>query len=141
MCATRSCRRSIFIEFNGRQFSDDGDPTNDHREVTGGNKMKKTLMLAVATVVLILVAGCAPGPNQLADSPDDEGTVAGFWRGLWHGIIAPITFIISLFSNSVHVYEVHNNGGWYNFGFLLGLSIIFGGGGGGAGRRSARNWR
>jgi hypothetical protein len=33
------------------------------------------------------------------------------------------------------MYEVHNNGGWYNLGFLLGLIIIFGGSGGGAARR------
>jgi len=32
---------------------------------------------------------------------------------------------------AVGVYEVHNNGGWYDFGFVLGLSMIFGGSGGG----------
>jgi len=85
-------------------------------------------------MLLVTLAGCAPGPNDLAKSPDEEGEVAGFWLGLWHGIIAPITFIGSLFSDSVNVYEVHNNGGWYNLGFLLGVSIIFGGGGGGAAR-------
>jgi hypothetical protein len=49
-------------------------------------------------------------------------------------------FIISLFNDSVGIYEMHNNGGWYNFGFLLGASIIFGGSGGGAcrGRRRRR---
>jgi len=48
---------------------------------------------------------------------------------LWHGIIAPITFIISLFTDSVSMYEVHNTGGWYDFGFVLGVGILFGGGG------------
>jgi len=38
------------------------------------------------------------------------GSVAGFWLGLWHGLIAPITFVISLFSDNVNFYEVHNNG-------------------------------
>jgi hypothetical protein len=28
----------------------------------------------------------------------------------------------------VNLYEVHNNGNWYNFGFILGLSIVFGSG-------------
>jgi hypothetical protein len=93
-------------------------------------------VFAIGTVVLLVVtlAGCAPGPNDLARSPDEEGKVAGFWLGLWQGLIAPITFIVSLFSKNVSVYEVHNNGAWYNFGFLLGASIIFGGGGGGASR-------
>jgi len=75
----------------------------------------------------------APGPNALVMSPDEKGKVAGFWRGFLHGSIAPITFIISLFNHNVHMYEVHNNGGWYNFGYLLGLSVIFGGSRGGAG--------
>jgi hypothetical protein len=94
-------------------------------------------MILAAVVVLLALAGCAAGPNTLQGSPDSEGEVAGFWLGLWHGIIAPITFIISLFSDTVEMYDVHNNGGWYNFGFLLGVMIIFGGGGGGTcrGRR------
>jgi len=50
-------------------------------------------------------------------------------------VLSPITFIISLFSKSVYVYEVHNNGGWYTFGFLMGASITFGGSGGGAASR------
>ena len=54
--------------------------------------------------------------------------------GLWQGFIAPVTFVISLFNDDVGVYEVRNTGGWYDFGFLLGLSMIFGGGGGGAAR-------
>ena len=54
----------------------------------------------------------------------------------WHGIIVPITFIISLFSDTVGIYEVSNNGGWYDFGFLIGASLFLGGGG--AGARGAR---
>jgi hypothetical protein len=104
----------------------------------GGSKMEKALLLAVAALALVTMAGCAPGPNQSANSPDETGDVAGFWRGLWHGVIAPITFIVSLFSDNVHIYEVHNNGNWYNLGFLLGAVITLGGGGGGAGRCSRR---
>jgi hypothetical protein len=96
--------------------------------------MKRALMIGSLALLLVLMAGCAPGPNGLANSPNEEGNVAGFWQGLWHGIIAPITFVISLFSPNVHMYEVHNNGNWYNLGFLLGLIIILGGGGGGAAR-------
>jgi hypothetical protein len=28
----------------------------------------------------------------------------------------------------VNIYEVHNSGNWYNFGFVLGLSVVFGSG-------------
>ncbi|MFW5688099.1 MAG: hypothetical protein ACOC1U_00890 [Spirochaetota bacterium] len=89
-------------------------------------------IVAVVLLLLIVLAGCAPGPNALRDQPDAEGDVAGFWNGLWHGVIAPVTFVISLFSNTVTMYDVNNNGGWYNFGFLFGVMMIFGGGGGGA---------
>jgi hypothetical protein len=100
--------------------------------------MEKALMLLVAVLAVVALVGCAPSANQLANTPDEGGEVAGFWAGLWHGIIAPITFIVSLFSDNADMYEVHNNGNWYNFGFLVGMVIIFGGGGGGAGRSSRR---
>lgn len=63
----------------------------------------------------------------------------GFWSGLWHGIIVPVTFVISLFNDQVSIYEVQNRGGWYDFGFVLGVITIFGGGGGGAGRAGKRD--
>jgi hypothetical protein len=42
-------------------------------------------------------------------------------------MIAPITFGISLFNPGVQMYEVHNNGSWYNLGFLLGVMSVFSG--------------
>ena len=90
---------------------------------------------------------------------------AGFWAGLWHGMIAPVTFLehfafyrrppcpihfrvfggngwdtnefrvyaisenalVSLFVDGVSIYETHNNGRWYEFGFLLGIGAFSGG--------------
>jgi len=94
--------------------------------------MKAMRVMLVLAAVLLLMVSCAPGPNALAGSPDEEGKLAGFWQGLWHGIIAPVTFIVSLFNHNVHIYEVHNSGAWYNLGYLLGLSIILGGSGRGS---------
>ncbi len=100
----------------------------------------KTVLILVAVVLLcVLLVGCAAGPNQLAKTANAQGKVAGFWLGLWHGLIAPVTFVISLFSDTVEMFEVHNNGGWYNFGFLLGMMILLGGGGSGAARRRYRD--
>ncbi len=76
------------------------------------------------------------GPNELLNLENEQGRVAGFWRGLWHGLIAPFTFLISLFKENVGIYETHNNGKWYNFGYILGLMIIFGGNSG-AGKKMA----
>lgn len=104
-----------------------------------GEAIVKQLLLGLILVVMVLgLVSCAAGPNELTGSPDEEGKVAGFWLGLWHGFISPVTFLVSLFSESVTVYEVHNNGGWYNLGFLIGVSAIFGGTGGGAARRRRR---
>jgi hypothetical protein len=96
---------------------------------------------ALLVLGALFLAACAPGFNEAAGSASADGIIAGFWRGLWHGIIAPVTFIISLFSDKVGIYEVHNNGGWYNFGFLCGLICFHGGhaaGGAYARRRRAR---
>ena len=100
--------------------------------------MKKYTIIIILVGISLLVAACTAGPNQLRNTPDEDGEVAGFWMGLWHGIIAPFTFLFSLFSNSVYVFEVHNNGGWYTFGFLMGASMIFGGSGGGAASRKRK---
>jgi hypothetical protein len=53
---------------------------------------------------------------------------AGFLGGLWHGLIAPIVFIVSLFMSGVSIYETNNNGRWYEFGFMIGIGAYFGGG-------------
>jgi hypothetical protein len=100
--------------------------------------MKRTVIVLIVVVTALLLAGCAAGPNALVGSADDEGRLAGFWLGIWHGVIAPVTFVISLFSERVHLYEVHNNGGWYNFGFMIGLWISIAGPAG-AGVRKRRH--
>ena len=97
--------------------------------------MKSTLaFLVLAALVLIVVAGCAPGPNQLKGTANQNNVVAGFWLGLWHGFIAPFVFVVSVFKSNLCVYEVHNNGAWYNLGYLFGLACFLGG----SGKRAAR---
>ena len=81
-------------------------------------------ILAVAICCLIL-SSCAEVShvqNCLVDPP------YGFWYGLWHGCIAPFSFFGSLFSDKIAMYAINNNGAWYNFGFVIGAGIIFGGG-------------
>ena len=67
----------------------------------------------------------APGPNPLVNTTAANGRVAGVLLGLWHGIISPVTLIISFFNNTVQMYEVHNDGNQYNLGFLLGVALVF----------------
>jgi len=70
-------------------------------------------------LALLILSACAAGPNELVDTGPDP---AGFWLGLWQGLISPITFVISLFTSEVNIYEVQNNGNWYDFGFMLGVA-------------------
>ena len=102
--------------------------------------MKKKLLLSGILLLLaaFFLTSCAAGPNPIADTPNAEGEIAGFWMGLWHGLICPITFIISLFTDSVNFYEVYNTGGWYDFGFLLGASCSLGGSGAGGCKMSRK---
>ena len=89
--------------------------------------------LLIGLVFVIFFSGCAAGPNPNKGSMRDEAeNPAGFWLGLWHGFIVPFAFIVSWFKSSVGIYEVYNNGFWYNLGFVIGLMIIFGGSGGGS---------
>jgi hypothetical protein len=67
----------------------------------------------------------APGPNPLVTKDDANGHVAGVLLGLWHGIIAPVTLVLSFFNPDIQMYEVHNDGSQYNLGFLLGVAIFF----------------
>lgn len=84
--------------------------------------------MALILILILLFSSCAPGPNKLEKTADPEGRVAGFFMGIWHGLIAPITFIISVFTKNIRFYEVHNSGFWYNFGFVLGAGLFFSGG-------------
>jgi hypothetical protein len=104
-------------------------------------RSKAALLGLLGLAAGLVLAACAPGVNDAAGAGGQE--LAGFWLGLWHGVIAPVTFVISLFNDHVNLYEVHNNGNWYNFGFVFGLSIVFGGGSRASApdRRSARSSR
>ena len=99
---------------------------NEHRR-GGGATVKRWVLFAAIVLAVALLAGCAPAASSASGT-----NPAGFWAGLWQGFIVLFTFIISLFNHSVGIYEVNNNGAWYNFGYVLGVMLFWGGGGGGA---------
>ena len=103
--------------------------------------MRTGQLIAALIILALVLTACAAGANPSVGVPPGGGPVAGFWLGLWHGIISPITFLISLFNKSVNLYEVHNDGNWYNFGFVLGAGILFGGGFLGMGRSGSHKNR
>lgn len=105
--------------------------------------MKKLLLLILPAMLLVAITGCAPGtdievdvpasritlntpgPNPALNESGPNGTVAGILQGLWHGLIAPVTLVLSFFNENIQMYEVHNNGKEYNVGFLLGVAVVF----------------
>ncbi|MTI46529.1 hypothetical protein [Sporosalibacterium faouarense] len=86
--------------------------------------MKKRIVMVLLISVLagILLTGCIPGDDSY--SANDP---ANFLSGVWHGWIAPISLIISLFNHDIQIYEPINTGWWYDFGFYIAIISGFGG--------------
>jgi hypothetical protein len=61
----------------------------------------------------------------MMNTADAQGNVAGILMGIWHGIISPVTLVVSFVNPNVQMYEVHNDGSPYNLGFLIGVAIVF----------------
>ena len=78
----------------------------------------KYVVMAAGALAL---SACAATQDSAAVAP----SAPGFWLGLWHGFIFPIAWIVSLFTDKVAIYAVPNNGGWYDFGYFLGI-VVFG---------------
>jgi hypothetical protein len=91
--------------------------------------MKKTLLLVVIVLTFgLFLSACAThSVGEILNPP-------GFLKGLLHGFILLFSFIASLFTD-YEIYAFPNAGGWYNFGFVLGVMMFFGGGGAGAGKK------
>jgi hypothetical protein len=77
------------------------------------------MLLALVITSCFAVQATAGGAPAIA--------APGFWKGLWHGMIAPVAFIVSLFSDHVRIYAAPNAGRWYDFGFMLGIGGFSGG--------------
>ena len=80
------------------------------------------LVVLLALGMLLVLASCTA-----TQRPDAPGDAPGFLLGLWHGFIAPIAFIVSIFAKHVRIYAFPNAGWWYDFGFMLGISGFTGG--------------
>lgn len=80
------------------------------------------ILILLLVMALLLFTACAPG-----DSAATQAKPAGFFWGIWHGWIAPITLIISLFNKDTRIYEQLNTGWWYDFGYYMAIISGFGG--------------
>ncbi|WP_350344328.1 hypothetical protein PRVXT_000724 [Proteinivorax tanatarense] len=78
--------------------------------------------MVVILTFLMLLTGCIPG-----DGSYTEEQPAGFFWGIWHGWVAPISLIIGIFNEGIRIYEPINTGSAYDFGFYLAVVGGFGG--------------
>ena len=79
-------------------------------------------ILLVLLISVMLLSGCFPGDGEItAEKP------AGFFLGIWHGWIAPISLILGYFNPDVKLYEQYNAGWRYDFGFYIAIIGGFGG--------------
>ena len=84
--------------------------------------LKKISLVLISLLFLLILSGCAPGSGA-----STEGDPAGFFFGIWHGWIAPISLIWGIFNPEIRVYEPLNTGWWYDFGFYMAIIGGFGG--------------
>ena len=90
-------------------------------------KYHRTFALFAAALLLV---ACAATQNAATVAP--AATSPGFWLGVWHGFIFPVAFLVSLFRPEVALYAVPNSGGWYDFGYFVGIVFL------GVGARSSK---
>ncbi len=83
----------------------------------GGGRLSLPLL-----ALLPLISACA---RQTVEAVSHEPGTPGFLLGLWHGFIFPVAWLLSLFDRQIAIYAVPNAGGWYDFGYFLGI-VFFG---------------
>ena len=86
--------------------------------------MNRQLRTIAALASLTLLAACA---SQIDAGVAQDAEAPGFLWGVWHGFVFPWAWIGSLFDPDIAVYAVPNKGGWYDFGFFLGITVLGGG--------------
>lgn len=84
--------------------------------------MKKNIIIFLVLIaVAFLLQSCVPGMNSSSAEP------SGFFMGVWHGWIAPISLVLEFFDPKFSVYDSNNTGVAYDFGFYIAIIGGFGG--------------
>lgn len=85
-------------------------------------KVKYVVLMAMLIMMISLLTGCVPG-----DGANNAEHLAGFFWGIWHGWIAPISLLIGVFNHTIRLYETYNSGWLYDFGYYIAVISGFGG--------------
>ena len=84
--------------------------------------MKRSYKVIALLILLVLLTGCMAGI-----SPQFDTQQAGFFYGIWHGWLAPLSLILKFFNPEHSIYEINNTGLGYEFGFYMAIISGFGG--------------
>lgn len=96
----------------------------------------KRLRTLLPLPALAALTACA---HQVASGVEPQAP--GFLLGLWHGFIFPVAWVLSLFVPDIAIFgsrpkfilsacragsrrAVPNNGGWYDFGYFIGIVFL-----------------
>lgn len=77
----------------------------------------------IVIFLLVAFAGCMPNVESL----NHPASPSGFFKGIWHGWIAPFSLIFGFFNDHIRIYDANNTGWWYDFGFYMAIISGFGG--------------
>jgi len=83
--------------------------------------MRKVFLILLFSLIIFSMVGCFP-----THSSENE-SVAGFFMGIWHGWIAPVSLIAEIFDPNIRIYEPNNSGWFYDLGFYMAIISGFGG--------------
>ena len=84
--------------------------------------MKRLFKITILVFIVSILSGCFPGDGRAT-----VGDPVGFFSGIWHGWIAPLSLILGIFKDNIRVYEMNNTGWWYDLGFYMAIISGFGG--------------
>ena len=88
-------------------------------------KNRKTLVVVCLMVLAALaLTACGTATPFVGKPLEETGQVYGFFYGFWDGITAILAFIGNLLGGHFGIYQIHNDGNWYDLGFLLGVGAF-----------------
>jgi hypothetical protein len=79
------------------------------------------------TVEPVVVATFEPSPVTITTVPRPPLSMeepASLASGIVHGLIAPVTFVLSLIAPTIRMYDLTNAGPLYDIGFLIGVLML-----------------
>jgi len=85
--------------------------------------MKLSKIMIPITLIILIISITSCFPNEVTA---DKADPSGFFMGIWHGWIAPISLILSFFNPSIRIYDAVNTGWAYDLGFYIAIISGFG---------------